>query len=722
VETGEIIAYDKNEEVICKGVMKNGERWNGQFLNEDSYRYSSKKQILHFVNGETEGKQIHFYDREATQINFYNHIRNDKLEGEFAYFNKEGKQLAIGIYKDNEPWEGTFYDADRKTISTYEEGILDGDYMVLDRQGKIIYQANYHKGKIYGTVTSINLVNGKKQECEFMNGVAMNGSIFSKSEFSLSFISKQQLTEIQYFHRKDDSSSIPNHIKKYKDDKIIETIKNDNNGNTYHLFYKNEAPFEGVEMERDQMITYENGKKHGSFKSNYINYPFTLTGQYDEDQLDGKINFYDPETNDSTFCIYQKGIPIDGTVWSKDYTVSYKSGKKHGLEIEKTKSSIGDKITRTYKDGSLHGSTTYYKGDIKLRSGIYKNNQPDEGDFVQNATRKQFLPSYYSKGLESIYIISAYKNGKKDGIQNSYSQSDHKLLSSDEFKNNKLITKTDFITTANFKTESKGIFKKGKPHDGTFVTRKSKLLQIDFLEKGKLEKAIFIYKNGQDTLILKNQKPFDGKQTKLIEEDLFHHTYQKGMLTKTSFLKYEVNFLSNGFETTEFCEDCIIHQVAFSNQNKTSGKITFGKNQAKDFIRFSDEKIVEMNIQEEEYNRDIIFWKIENAKPTLKIPTLENKIAIKVESNFQLNMEMMYLNLIDIQSKLNSNIEVFYYLKNHKKPIASLKIINNKITHGIEIKEDDNGLFYLEKIVNGEKTLDLEGITLDKVLEVCEKN
>ena len=720
VQREKVLGYNKDGEIVSSGTIKNEEPWEGTFTNP--YSYISKSEINSYVEGKIEGKQTYFYDRDFKQIHFYQHLVNDRKEGKFALFDKEGNQLSKGIYKDEEPWEGTFYDERNRETSTYEEGNLHGDFFQLNQKGDTIYFATYQYGKKNGFVKTINPNNGKRHECYFRNGNPSAGELYERDENSLFIFDERELTE-RHRYGYDGDKSIPYQIEKYKNNEIVELIFNEQ-GQQYHLILKDGEPFEGVDPRDYKMITYKNGKKHGAFHSEYIYNNTYAYGQYFQDSLDKKITFYDRETNDSTFCIYKKGTPINGTAWNKNIQSNYKNGIKHGTETEFYFSENINRIIRTYKNGKLHGPITFKKDDLKIEEGFYKKNKPYKGSFYKKGERAIVNKRHSFRGAEMIYTFTRYKKGKKEGIENTYGEADGKLLTTNEYKENKLIASSVFDVELNGKKEWKGFYKKEKPYDGEFIEVINwKLITIKSLRKGNLEKIYFIHKNGNDTLIFKNQKPFSGSQIEVVDEKVFQHIFKQGNLTQTLFSYYEVNYSPDGFETKEkSCEDCLIHKVEFTNINKTSGLVTFGKKQPDDFIRFADGKIVEMNIKTEGYDNEKINWMMGDSKPTLKLVAQKRDIIIQFESDFQWNPKMMYFDFLNIEEELFRNGNIFYSLKNHQKPFASLSVVNRKHFHGIEIKQDGDGLFYLERMVNGKEILDKEGITLEEVLKICKEH
>ena len=722
IQNGPFIKYSQNGDVIAKGILKEGNRWEGQFII-DYPRHGSE--IISYSQGEINGKHIYFYDEKFKNIHYYAHLVDGKKDGEYAYYNKEGKELAKGIYQEDEPFEGTFYDAKENSISTYEDGTLNGDFIQLDKNGEVFYTVNYRFGKREGWVKSINPFDKKIHECYFRNGIASSGEIFLDDENTLHILEQGALSEIHYYrlgydpetyHEYPDNDtydfSTPFKIEKFKDQKII-AVTQKKNGKQYHLTLKNEEPFDGVEFSYNGMHTYKNGKKHGSFDT------YHQKGQYVQGSVDGKITFYN--SNDSTFCIYKNGAPIDGTVWSYSDKTNYKNGKKHGTETKSVSfGQLVDQITQTYKNGILDGEVIYKKEELVIEKGVYKNNQPYEGIFFEENERYKVARGYYSK--ETTYIVTPYKKGKKEGEQNIYNKN-KTLLESHEYKNNNLITSSVFNIGMPDEGIFKGTYKKGKPNEGEFVQSNKDEIRIRVFKRGETQKVVSISSFGRDTLFFKNEKPFEGKKNEIIDEELFQHHYQQGIHTKTTFDNYVVNYFSNGFETKENCENCWSHKVEFSDKNKTSGKVTFGKEIDDNFIRFTDGEIVEIHYNQNVYDKETINWEVKkNSQIVIRFSFPYQKVIYEIVSDFKLNLDKAHFELIRFPERIHENSNVFYYLTNEEKPFASLEIIDGRNMNGFELEPGRDGLYHLELEKNGKNILEYELITLERVLEICKEN
>ena len=149
-----------------KGTFKNQMPYNGSFLSQDTH------EMFSYVNGVKEGPYKKYGFKLSNYINAEGNYKNNKREGEFKYYNRnqfiseiktykngvlEGKAItynknaepiAEGIYKNNEPYEGTFYN--REALSTYKNGLLIG-VLQQNESGDIYteYEGELQKTTVY---------------------------------------------------------------------------------------------------------------------------------------------------------------------------------------------------------------------------------------------------------------------------------------------------------------------------------------------------------------------------------------------------------------------------------------------------------------------------------------------------------------------------------------------------------------------------------------------
>ena len=162
---GKETTYAKGK-IIAKGINKEGYHWNGQF------KYG-EYEIITVKDGVLDGKQTTYYtdgNFQLTGIKSYHHITNNLKEGESAYFNKEGKQIAKGFYKNNKPWNGTFYDDYYSAKTSFKEGKKHGLFVYYDYSGKIKAKQKYKNGKKHGFYIGYNFSGEVVVKQQYDNG------------------------------------------------------------------------------------------------------------------------------------------------------------------------------------------------------------------------------------------------------------------------------------------------------------------------------------------------------------------------------------------------------------------------------------------------------------------------------------------------------------------------------------------------------------------------
>ncbi|MFK7833045.1 MAG: toxin-antitoxin system YwqK family antitoxin [Winogradskyella sp.] len=191
--------YKKNGDVFAEATYKDGKPWEGSVYDgitrmlftikdgkrEGVYRKFDYNQetILEegqYVNDKKEGiVKKHKYNGVLESTETY---KNDKLNGKTAYYDKEGKQIATLIYKDNLPYDGI------KTISagynkkptqeTYKDGNII-ERVAYDDNGKRVSQ--YKDGKETQTI-AYHKDSDKKRLTYTLGTYYINGEVIRYDE------------------------------------------------------------------------------------------------------------------------------------------------------------------------------------------------------------------------------------------------------------------------------------------------------------------------------------------------------------------------------------------------------------------------------------------------------------------------------------------------------------------------------------------------------------
>ncbi len=486
---GEEIAYEKGR-IIAKGINKNNAHWNGQFKITDNT-------IASYKNGQLEGKTTTYYTDSfgyyLGKIKSYHHIKNNKKEGESAYFNEKGEQIAKGIYKNDISWMGSFYDDYNKTLSSYKEGKKHGLFIKYGYKWKIIDQQEYKNDERSGKVFSKGYFQNRSCECDYKNGEPFNGQVCE--DLSVLIYRNGKIVKRETYKR--DAQDTVEEIQFYNDKGEVAKKTSYHKDKQYTLTFKNGKPDDGQIYSEysNGLLTYKEGRLNGPFTEQTYQGVF-ITGNYKDDVWDGTVTFEDKRLNKTTTCTYKEGAPFKGTVIENNCITSYNNGLKTGLEqcknnlyfkINNNYTLIYDSIVQHYKKGKLDGKVQYFK----------------EGKLVSTA---QYFDGHINQG--TVYIKKTFENYYKNNklVKSTYYFGNYKLV---EDYNNYLITKE--TTTKDNKIVYQGHFKNGEANNGTFITIDAKEEPRNFTRT--------LYKNG---------KKYGEEQTiNLIENTVEETTFYK---------------------------------------------------------------------------------------------------------------------------------------------------------------------------------------------------
>ncbi len=284
--------YDKKEGELYKffyhtGQIEKMEKWtDGKLVR--LLRYEDE-----YVRGSEDKKYILVEDIDVTK--------------EALIYSRDGELLSKLVYKEGEPFEGTFYDYKSLTKSTFKNSKLNGKYEKFDYRTKVIESGNYKEGQKEG---KFNFYNDSGTLTYFIN--------YSKD--------KRQ-GEATYFDA---------------EGKTIAT-----------MIFKDDIPYEGKQILRNYRGTiteiYKEGiliskleeKKTGDIYTTYddsrvelitVYYPSTKTKKYSfstkQRVLDGEVTRFDTNGKPMHTANFVYGKFVSGEIW---FLPNYSSGK----EVEK---------------------------------------------------------------------------------------------------------------------------------------------------------------------------------------------------------------------------------------------------------------------------------------------------------------------------------------------------------------------------------------------------
>ena len=508
---GRVTQYQEGKEIAYLTFYKNLKQLAKKEIfidgNISKIQYFDKKgaplgEINYKDDEAISGTYIWFYmdDFEAIAIQTSIDYKNGKRNGKLISFDEKGKQIAKGIYKDDIPYSGTFYDADKYTLSSYKEGKKQGLFIQYNSEGKKIAQQEYNNDKKTGATKSNGYFKNRTCTCTYKDGEPFTGEVCK----DLSVLTYENGRIIQKTSYKRDNQGTVEEVEFYNAQGEIITKNTYYHNKKLVLTFKNSKPANGQIYSRYNhgLLTYKDGRLNGPF-TEYTYNKVLIKGNYNDEAWDGRLTFDDKQNAVKTACTYKDGKPIDGTTIENNCITTYKNGLKSGLEKCKDKlyfkinnkyTIMYDSITTTYKNGKIDGEVRYFKKGKWVSSAYYY-----EGHIHQGTV-------YVKKTFENYY-----KNNKL--VKSTYYFGKYKL---EEDYNDYLITKE--TTYKDHKIEYQGYFKNGEAYNGTFITIKDKEEPREYTRT--------YYKKG---------KKYGKEQTiNLIDDKIVETTiYKKGIRIKT---------------------------------------------------------------------------------------------------------------------------------------------------------------------------------------------
>ena len=301
----------------------------------------------------------------------------------------EGKKVAEGIYKDDKPYSGNFYNLKTLKIETFLDGKKHGLF-VEEFNYQITQTKKYDKGELLTEKTLLIHTDSILGKGFYKNNKPYQGTFFQKLE-----------TYNQYL------------IESYE--------KGKKHGIAQVLF----IDYKGVQTLSS--TPYKKGKKHGAVQGSYI----------DKTSLQKiKVN-----------GIYKKDKPYSGSFITQRtdkllVLSNYKKGKKEGVEKYITRS---DTYNLLYKNGEIVEGVQLELLKEKYRNRTLKHHYTDavktkttfrRGEFI-TYNENGFVIDNAQMGLQHIKVSVTFTNTKKTVGSINYFQ-DGEPIGGFQFKNGKL--------------------------------------------------------------------------------------------------------------------------------------------------------------------------------------------------------------------------------------------------------------------------------------------
>ena len=396
--------------------------------------------------------------------------------------------------------ENVYYDFEKfklESTGAYYKDLLGesrdkhGKWLFYDKEGKLIEERNYYRGKLHGPVKSFYSNGKKRQEGYFkmdeQDSVYREWSETGKLSIEGYYFKNKPAKNWTYYYidgqpkLQEEIIDTVSFVQNFwlPDSLHTQTVKNGNGEMT--TFFTTGSPKEWYH--------YQNGLKNGIFEE-YSIYGFKLIdGKFDNGLKDSTWNYWYYTGDLEKTSNYKNGV-LDG-----DYKYyydknrinvegSYSNGKKTGLWTWYTNKGTKD-MEGTFKNDLQNGKWTYwyptgeisyyaeYKDDKKTGTWTYhyKNGTVFKKGTFDNDLKNGKWETWYEDG--TLLMSGNYKNGKEEGEWLNY------------WENGKLKNKTTFKAgMLNGMWES--YFPSGKPKlTGKYNDGLKTGEWIDYFENGK---------------------------------------------------------------------------------------------------------------------------------------------------------------------------------------------------------------------------------------------
>ena len=499
--------FDPKGLLIAECAYKNGMPFNGLHV--------VGLEIMTYLDGANTGRNTYFTKNFGKKL-FDVEMLNGRENGETRYFGPDGSITSTGIWQDGRPFSGrVFYNGE---LCDYVEGKKTGVCQTFFEDGTMESMTHFSNDMPDGEATfrsrdGLFQTKGTYREGNMYEGTFNGGG----NRPVLVRYATGNLVETTYFH---------------PDTYVVQRIEVPKNGFTkefdrdgrqiFEGELRNGRRFSGRFRDRNSILSYQNGQKHGVSEILGSDNKPVRTEQYVDGKLEGETIFY-KNGKIAARGVYKNGQPYEGRFIEGDVNGShgiyeYRDSLKNGTAliffypVQATVPFVNGK-----REGTARFSWTKYKDgkvDTFYLTGVYKDNKPFEGDFVEANRHEQ------------------YKNGLLDG-QIKYFTPDFggKLAKTETYRAGKLDGETATVLN---KRQFVGQFREGKAWSGWHEVKGGPAYQKTFvrMEDGAPTGDKFEFIEGYKDLETRDGVPFSGF-TKDEKEPFSKHFYSNGERTVT---------------------------------------------------------------------------------------------------------------------------------------------------------------------------------------------
>ncbi len=518
--------FDRKGSLIAECAYKNGLPFNGLQVEGE--------EIKTYLDGANTGLNTHFAKKSGKKL-FDVQMVNGRENGETRNFGPDGSITSTGFWQEGIPFSGRVFHS--RELCDYVEGEKTGVCQTFFNDGTLESMTHFNNNLPDGEAISRSQNGLFQTKGTYREGKKYEGTFSRKGNQRISMrYETGNLVETTYFH---------------PDTFVVQRIEVAKNGFTKEFGRDGRQLFEGELRDgkrfsgrfrdKNSILSYKNGQKHGvSEILGYDDKPIRIE-QYADGKLEGETIFY-KKGKIAARGFYKNGQPyegrfIEGEVNGSHGIYEYRDSLKNGIALI---FNYPVQATVPFVSGKREGAARFTwpkyqnnKVDTFYLTGVYRDNKPFEGDFIEATHQEQ------------------YKNGLLDGQVKHFANAfGGDVTKTETYRAGKLDGETVIVLK---KRQFVGQFREGKAWSGWHEVKNASSYQKTFvrLEDGEPTADKFEFIEGYEELETRNGKPFSGF-IKDKKQPFSKHFYTNGERTLTVV---EVPYSRDTLGTVKYSND-----------------------------------------------------------------------------------------------------------------------------------------------------------------------
>ena len=509
--------FDPKGKLLAESTWKDNKPYDGTNLNDQTRKT--------YQQGVNTGLTTEF-NQDLTRILWQTESVNGLREGTTRYFDLDGTVVATGVYQHDEPYSGRIFQ--NNALCDYENGQKAGTCINMNSKGVVLSTVTWKEGKKQGEATfhrpGATAVKGVYQDDK-----PWEGDFVGRTDVVERYAAGIKLATITFFPESDivQKNAAPQNGMVREYDRTGQMILEG------ELRYG--SPFEGQFRSYKEINTYKNKKKHGVATYFDTDDRVIRTENYVHGKLEGDVIWF-KDGKEIARCRYESGEPWDGVDLQANGSFStYKNCRKNGLA---KKMDGAAPIYENWVDDSREGESLIVWRQIKngqfdttIYKGIYKNNRPWEGYFLDKRTLEQ------------------RSKGRKNGVSKTFSDKFGGAIEKEVFFRNDTLD-GPMVYVVNKET-LKCQFVNGQPFDGFCAEKNNsdKKLVFTLYQEGK--KANVQKKYDQEVKTYMEYHDLEYYSGRILAKMPFtYHYYEQGKLSHN--ITFDGVFLIDTVSITRF--------------------------------------------------------------------------------------------------------------------------------------------------------------------------